>query len=244
MDISQEEAKLNIQESVEIKIRTYFSIQHIQSAALFCRITHALENQYDGNYNQELFTEYKAYATNAIFSSVCFLEATINEIFCDAIDSPDRISALGEDKIRLLGNMWSLDVPRTASYPIVDKYQIALTLLEKPLFDRGLSPFQDVQILVQLRNALMHYEPEWFLGYSSSNSELESLNKLSKRLKDKFEISKIFKNTGNSFFPDKCMGYGCAKWAVIKSIDFADNFFTKIGMKSTFEYVRHNLKTE
>jgi len=244
MNILQEELKLNIQESVEIKMRTYFSIQHIQSAALFCRVSHALENKYDGNYNQELFTEHKAYVTNTIFSSICFLEATINEIFCDAIDSPVRIDTLGKDKIRLLANMWNLDVPRTASYPVVDKYQIALTLLEKPLFDRGVSPFQDVQVLVQLRNALMHYEPEWFLGNSSSNSESEKLNKLSKKLKGKFEVSKIYEGTGNPFFPDKCLGYGCAKWAVLNSIDFVDNFFGKIGMKSTFDHVRHNLITE
>ncbi|KOR64107.1 hypothetical protein [Clostridium botulinum] len=73
MNISEETVEISIQESAEIKMRTYFSIQHIQSAALFCRLSSKLEKEYDGNYNQVLFTEYKAYVTNAIFSCVCFL---------------------------------------------------------------------------------------------------------------------------------------------------------------------------
>lgn len=244
MNICNDNIEFNVQESCEIKVRTYFSIQHIQSAALFCRASHKLEAAFDGKYDQQLFTEHRAYVTNAIFSAVCFLEATINEFFCDALDSPDGIKEIGEDRIKLLANMWDLNIPKTAHYPIVNKYQIALTLLEKTQFDKGTSPFQDVQVLVTLRNALMHYEPEWVIGGLSFNSELDNLNSLSKKLKSKFELSEIFKNTGNPFFPDKCLGYGCAKWAVLKSIEFVEEFFRKIGVKSTIEHVKESLKIE
>jgi len=85
-----------------------------------------------------------------------FFEATINEIFCDTIDSPDSLKALSKEKIHLLSNMWNLHLPRSASYPIMDKYQIALILL-----------------LIQLWNALMHYEPAWFTSISSLNPTIE-----------------------------------------------------------------------
>ena len=73
-----EKIELKIQETCEIKMRTYFSIQHIQSAALFCRLSSKLENEYIGKFNQELITEYKAYVTNSIFSCVCFLPTIPN----------------------------------------------------------------------------------------------------------------------------------------------------------------------
>ncbi len=235
---------MHLCDSVEIKMRTYFSIQHIQSAALFCRLSNEIENKYDGIFDQKSTTEHGSYVTNAIFSSICFLEATINEIFCDAVDNQSSIENLGKEKIKLLADMWSLDVPRTAAYSILEKYQIALSLLEKPLFDNCVSPYQNIQILIQLRNALMHYEPKWNLTYSSLESEEYELDNLSKRLRGKFALSKIYKDTGNSFFPDKCLGHGCAKWAVESCVAFADDFFSKIGLKPTFDHVRQYLKTE
>jgi hypothetical protein len=235
---------IRIEESIQIKMRTYFSIQHIQSAAIFCRLCQKAENEYDGKFNQGLHTELRAYVTSTIFACVSFLEASINEIFCDATDSQNRLEVLGEDKIKLLSNMWEMSVPRTAAYSITDKYQITLTLLEKPLFDKGTTPFQDISILIRLRNALTHYEPEWFSSYSGIKAEIDNLNKLSRQLIGKFPASKPFEKTGNPYFPDKCLGYGCAKWAVLSCIKFTDEFYTKIGKEPTYNHVRENLQVE
>jgi hypothetical protein len=233
----EERIALNIQMSVETRIRTYFSVQHIKSAALFCRISGELEKEYNGEFNSELITKYKAYVTNTVFSTVCFLEATINELFCDSVDCSNELKSLGEDNVRLLGNMWKLDIPRTASYSILEKYQIALSLLGKEQFSKGESPYQDIDGLIRLRNSLMHYEPSWI-----SDSQKNKTDNLEYRLKSKFEVSKIFKNTSNPFLPDKCLGYGCAKWAVKNSINFVDEFFNRIGIIPKFNHVRSELQ--
>lgn len=234
---------VGIQESYQIMTRTYFSIQHIQSAALFCRLCKKTEDKYNDVYIPDLSTELKAYVTSTVFTCASFLEATINELFCDASDSPKKLEFLG-NKRKLLANMWSMDIPRTASYKITEKYQIALTLLDKPLFDKGQTPFQDVSALINLRNALIHYEPESFVCNIGKKTENKDLDKISKQLINKFDESKLFKNSGNYYFPNKCLGYGCAKWAVLYCIKFVDEFSEKIGKEPPYNHVRDKLKVE
>ena len=138
-----------LKDSLSISIRTYFSIQHIQSAALFARHTYDVEKNYDGIFSEKLFSQHSAYVTAAILSSVFFLEATINELFADTVDTNhgmvDKLTPLTKN---LMAQMWKLEVPRTASFNILQKYQIALTLAQKPLFDSGTQPYQDVHLLM------------------------------------------------------------------------------------------------
>ncbi len=58
------------------------------------------------------------------------------------------------------------DFPRTASYPILDKYEIALELNGMDPISNSSNPYQDVKLLVDLRNSLIHYEPETIVGSS------------------------------------------------------------------------------
>src|SRR3990167_1576808 len=144
-----------LKDSLSISIRTYFSIQHIQSAALFARHTYDVEKNYDGIFSEKLFSQHSAYVTAAILSSVFFLEATINELFADTVDTNhgmvDKLTPLTKN---LMAQMWKLEVPRTASFNILQKYQIALTLAQKPLFDSGTQPYQDVHLLIGIHRKL------------------------------------------------------------------------------------------
>ena len=90
-----------------ISVRTYFSLQHLQSAVILCNESYKLEKEYDGSFNHELSIRNVAFATNAILSSVCFSEATINEFYCDASDHKERIASLGDKNISLLESMWN-----------------------------------------------------------------------------------------------------------------------------------------
>ncbi|MDY0277980.1 MAG: hypothetical protein RBQ97_07840 [Acholeplasma sp.] len=163
--------------SYEVVVRTYFSIQHIQSAILFAKLAKNLETDYSNKLSEiepkdrsGISAQHFAFVTNAIFSSVCFLEATINELFCDAFDKNynERLIPLGESTIDLMKDLWERGIPRTASYSVLEKYQIALVEANKSIFDIGSTPFQDIYLLIKLRNALMHFELE---AVSSLNME-------------------------------------------------------------------------
>jgi hypothetical protein len=67
--------------------------------------------------------------------------------------------------------------------PVLGKYQSALRLAGVEPFDDGRAPFQDVESLVKLRDALVHYKPEWH------NVESQPHHKREARLRGKFPLN-------------------------------------------------------
>src|SRR3546814_10041319 len=114
--------------------------------------------------------------------------------------STERIAALQTK--HLMGRLWEKGIPRTAAYPILDKYEIALELNDKSPIDSGTNPYQDVKLLVELRNALIHYEPETIVGHSGH--EVPKLHKFQKRFAGKFDANPLT-GAGNPFSPDKIL---------------------------------------
>src|SRR5258706_1422572 len=219
--------------------RFYFSHYHIMSAAFFARESGKLErdNKDNESFSSRIQSEHRAFVTGCIFSSVSFLEAQINELFTDAAeDQREHIHQLG-DKIYLFADMWKLGVPRTASYSILEKYEIALALAEKEPLDHGSLIYHDSKLLISMRNALIHYEP------LSSTSTHESSQKWENKFRGKFSLNPL---TGakTPFFPIRCMGYGCAKWAVESSIRFVDHCCSRLDIQPVFDLIRDSLSIE
>lgn len=233
---------LHISDSISVKARHYFSLQHIQSAALFARQCYQIEKNYDGVYSSDLIADHWSYVTGAIFAAVSFLEATINELFADTVDHPDGELAnyLNDATKQLMADMWKRDIPRTAHYQITEKFQIALTLARKPLLDFSRSPFQDVQTLIIIRNDLIHFEPVW----RSIEAEKAHKRILSLQQETKFALNPLITSELNPFYPDKCLSHGCAKWAVSNSIQFVENFFSSMGIPVLFDHIKSRLNTE
>lgn len=219
--------------------RFYYSHYHIKAAHSLRDRVAQLERDHghDDALGSEILTQHRAYVTGCLFSVASFLEAQINEIFTDAADDKrDKIHKLG-DRIYLFAEMWNLGIPRTASYSILEKYEIALALAEKELLDHGAVVYQDVKLLIKLRNALIHYEP------SSSTSTAEGSKKLEKQFRGKFLPNPL---TGRKtpFFPERCLGHGCAKWAVESGVNFVDHCLSRLEIEPVFNSVRTSLETE
>lgn len=82
-----------------------------------------------------------------------------------------------------------LGVPRTTRYSILEKFQIALALCGRAEFAKGKNPYPDVHLLIQLRNALVHYTPEWVTTVSESDPDEVTIQELEKKLKRKFSLN-------------------------------------------------------
>lgn len=228
---------LQIDPNAEIKVtvsfRHYMSISHIQAAALFARLAGQIELE-ETSLAESKRIAYESYGTSSILLSLAFLEALINEIIADAIDHPfSELKQLGRNTIKRLSEYAKLESSQRAG--TLDKFQMVLILANKTLFQKERQPYQDAFLLRHLRNLLVHYYPEWI----SDAPDLPE-HKLARKLKGKFEINP-FAGAGNPFFPDKCIGYGCAKWSVTASLKFADEFFSKIGITPTYDHVRDTL---
>lgn len=232
----------NWHEAVSVKVRTYFSIQHIQSAALFARCCARNEEAWPSTYNHEIGTDLRAYGTGAVFAATAFLEALINELFEDTVTNPhSNVNQLEAHSRVLMAAMWKLGVPRSASYPVPKKYQIALTLADKQPFEEGRRPYQDVLILVRLRNHLAHYEPAWITEIAGKPPEVVQEPSLAAILRGRFEL-----NTALASAPpdDQYLSHRCAAWAVRSSTAFAEEFCTRMGIEVPFAHVRPRLVTE
>jgi hypothetical protein len=212
-----------------MSMRKYFSIQHVQSAALFTSLAYETEKSYNGVFSEDITSKHTAYVTGGILFSVFALEAFINEFFSDATEENSRLSKeLDNDTINLLSQMWIHGVPRTANFPIIRKFQIALTLCKKDQFDLGISPYQDVNCLIGLRNSLVHYEPETIKLPDSDDFDDSDIHKYERQLSGKFALNPIT-GAGNAFYPDKCLSHGCAEWAVISCSKVISEFMVRTG---------------
>jgi hypothetical protein len=214
-------------EDIRIWVRNYFAAQHLWAARRFAIKASSIEDGYGDRVVFDI--EHRAYVVSAITSAVAFMEAAINEVFQDAADA-DRsyLAPLPDSLISTLAELWKLAGERWA---ILDKYQVALLVAGKGQFDRGSTPYQDAELLRKLRNLLAHAKPE--------TSETGSEHKLEKQFKGKFLPNRLMKGQRNPYFPDHCLGSGCAEWAVKSSVLLADEFFAKMGLVPHYQKVNY-----
>ncbi|MEG4515707.1 MULTISPECIES: hypothetical protein [unclassified Microcoleus] len=232
---------------IDLELSHKLSFSHIKAAAHFAKLSYEIEEKYDDSKDSsEVFDEHRSYVIGSIITTVSYLEATINELFTDVADGVYS-NGLDHNVIALMTRMWKLEIkpPNTTkgakTYSPLDdlkpsvlqKFQIALTLAGKDLFDTGKAPYQDVDYLILLRNALIHYKPEWI---GTGEKYKDTLNeKLRKKLESRIQTINPMTREGSLFFPHQCLGYGCAKWAVESSVNFSNEFFSKIGLPSNLD---------
>ena len=205
--------------SVTASVKTNFSSHHMLSAAHFARQSAIIEKNYKDEITDELRAEHRAYVTGAIIVSVASLEATINDVFISAIDNDNLFKDFDPSIPKVLSEFWTWDVVERSS--ILEKYRCVLAVANKEAFDHGNPPYQEVNDLIKLRNALVHYKPEW-------DTDLKNHKGIENRLKSRFNINP-FSHDNDAFFPKKCLGHGCAEWSVQSVIKFIEDFYNRIG---------------
>lgn len=175
--------------------------------------------------------KHRAYVTNTFLSAVAFLEAAINEVFQDAFDEHTTyIGSLGAEVRSVLADFWKMtEAESKSSLSMLDKYQLTLRFAGKEPFKRRES-IPGCKLRVKIRDTLMHYKPQ-SLGE-------KNIHKLEAQLKVKFPENKLISGSGNPYFPDKALGKGCAEWAVKSALNFADSFFTRIGIVPNYQKVK------
>jgi hypothetical protein len=225
--------------SVTIHSRTYFSISHFVAAANFSRQARKIERMESFEESQKIryFGEHRGYVSSAVLLSVAFLEAAINELFSDCAANVEVV-VKQLPAARDMALLWKHGVPKTAKYRVIDKYDKALEICGKPKLNTKSDLVRDFELLVRLRNALMHYEPESILTYKSGKREQNEIHSFETAFKGKFQENPLTGDS-NAFYPDKLLGHGCAWWAVKTSLEFYLNFCKNLKITPNFEHGRH-----
>lgn len=215
---------------ITVKMRTYYSSYHLWAARHFAGFAKGIEAARVERPRFDI--EHRAYVTGSIFSAVGFLEAAINELYQDVADAHEGyVASLDVDCKRIMSEFWDRTEGRNRSYvSLLDKYQNALTFLRKQQFKSGQKPYQDAALVVKLRNELVHYKPRSLGG--------DTEHTLARQLRGKFDDNVLMTVSGNPWFPDKCLGHGCADWSVRSVFDFANDFFARIGVAPNYQRVQ------
>jgi hypothetical protein len=223
-----------MREGAPASSRTYLSIGHLKNASYFSRLTGEVEQH--SKFIWGTIKPHEAYAMGAVLSSVAFLEATINEVYADAADDSDpseilrRIGTGYAMKMpgnlrNLLASLWNTEKFRRTARTL-EKFQTAIKLAGREEFELGSAPYQDVALLIRLRNALLHFEPESHYEGDDEPKELE------RKLHGKFPLNPLAANAWHvPFLPHRCLSHGCTLWAIKSSVALTNEFFSRVGLE-------------
>lgn len=224
---------------VGMSMQTFFSIQHALSAACLVRRVQELEKEKIGSDRHEIKTQITANIVGALFFSVAFIEAAINELYAEAVQGErGMLKKLDERALSLISQLF--DTADRSS--VTSKIDLLLTAAGKAQLDKSKSPSQDVETLIKLRNGLMHYKASWFDAGTEGMTRKGSLreSKLWREMQNKFE----FRPDAGGFNTDAWISIGCAKWALTSSIAYVDEVFLKLEIPSIIDHVRDQLIVE
>lgn len=229
-----------------VRFRDCFSVRYIQSAAILCRLGYEIEQVYrKAEIPPDARLRHEAFMLNSVLSSVAFLESTINELYSDAAD--EAFPVTDEQQAALLGliaRRWKNEKNFDRA-PLITRYQKILALADRAPFEEGDRAYDNVRDLIGIRNYLMHFRREWVevrAPGQPAGREVSAARRFENELKKKFAPNP-FAHKNLPFFPDHCLGHGCAEWAVMNSIFFADAFFARLGLPVPYAGVRDELRT-
>lgn len=197
-----------------------YSVYHLQSAYLFTLKAADIENRPMNDISPREEIEHQAYVSAAVLLSAAFLEAAVNELFYDPKNEfygrSIKLSAAAKEAMIEVWNKAG-----TGRSPLLKKSNFLLRAAGKEQFKEREPVYEDASNLIKLKNLLVHYQPESFLP--------EEERDLEGRLSGRFNFNGIAKE-GSRFFPEKCLGYGCAVWAIRSALNYGDEFMRRLGL--------------
>lgn len=222
-------------------LRTYYSLQHIQSAAYMALTSERLEESLDSKESHEI-SILRAYSVSALFSSVAFLEALANEIYADSFSKSAWLNPLyvcdDFDELFLVNTSSISKTQFRELKTITQKFNYYLEFSGLNKINDVLT--EDVVKLIKLRNTLIHYKA----GYLDvGTKEMLSQKALSrsdvfKGLSEKF----AYRKEANPTDACKWIGAGLAQWSVETVLAYSDEFFKIIRITPIYKDPQYRIK--
>lgn len=214
-----------------ILMRDYFSTRLLWLSFYAAGQACVIEDRHTGEPTFDL--EHNANVLSAIVSAAGFLEAAVNELFQDAADGHGRtgdgyIATLSDAGVETIAALW-IGTNDGRNLNPLEKWQVLLTANGQPPLDRGAAPFQNANLVTQLRNAIVHFRPE--------DIDQDDAHSWETRLKGKFAPNRLMDGSGNAWWPSHCLGYGCAIWAAKAALAFADDVSARLGIRPNYRRV-------
>jgi hypothetical protein len=214
---------LNFAFGAKMGQRTNLAIHHLLGATEAARRAHKID---EDNKRSELggwFDSLIHDVSVVIILSSAALEAHVNELLTDIIDADQPgITSQRKELLKLLRDDFKNSME--------DKY-IQLALYYDKSVDKGCIAWQDMKLLSQLRNALVHFRPAW-------DDDKIHRGEMVQTAKKRFAVSRFY--DPNAMFPYVCFTYDCARWSVKTAQVFTSYYCSILGMQDRFGEPRWN----
>jgi hypothetical protein len=197
-----------------------FQREHLLAAGYFVAMEKRIESRGAAAVGSEGMTRHRACVTGAIVSSVAFLESSINELYLEFALAGDDGSPIPTRAHTQLETLW----PSAEGASLTLRYQVALQSVDAERFNEKRTTFKNVERLIELRDALVHHQPE-------RHDERQRHQSLQRRLRTCFAPNTLL-HAHARWFPDLCLGAGCATWALKSAQAFSDDFCGRMGIPS------------
>lgn len=216
-------AALSISAEATLRLKHNLAIHHLfaacRSVGIIGKVEHdhvAAKDQF-GDFWDEILQHSLVVAT----LTVAFLEANANDLYFDGkLDDAIRAAPGIEATIDMIHRKG-----------VLDKYDIALQANTGNKLPRGDQSVQDVEALINLRDRVIHFKPEWS-GAPGLHEDL------SKQLNYKFERSPFLLHEEN-LFPIAWASHSFARWALQAAVTFVQNFHASYGKPSPLDLAPH-----
>lgn len=215
---------------VTLHVKTGLFQFHLNSAARFAFACAEIESEEKHmEWPQPRWDEARGNALAAVLLAAASLESSVNELYQQAVDSDgNALKSLSETQMKLLAELW----PEIEKLSPMRKHQVALVAMGHEPMCKGQEPYRSADGLMRLRNALVHFKPEW-------DSDLKDHRSLEQRLSHLFPVSALADRTKGRmvWLPQKCLGAGCAKWAIESVVQFSQQFVNTLGIRERLKSV-------
>lgn len=216
-------------DTITADTRYSFTAQFLEASALFVRRARAIEATADANTDEQIQCEHRGLVCAVIMQCAAALETETHEI---CVHGPGAhlgsrgTDELARDFLRPVADI--VDDQRTLS-----RFDLILHLLNRQSFDKSANPYQAAELVVRLRNEIIHYKSRWGV-------EMEK-NKLQAGLRALGHRPPPYTNPNMNFFPHRCLSADCAAWALSSVVAFLEAFYAALGIPSRFETYRSRL---
>jgi hypothetical protein len=210
-----------------IATRSYYSTHMLAAAEDAADAAKSFEQE---NSERNSFSlGHRGYVVSAIVLATAFMEATINEVFKDAHEEriTEKLDQVPEIVIRGWATLWR----ELEGVGTLGRYQLALLVARRDLFDKGAEPWQSARILTQVRNALVHFEPQ-------TVSE-EAPRRLAAGLSSLVSPNPF---SSNRWDLDGWLSANCASWAVFSAQSFVEEFAQRSGVRPNYMLTLNDLR--
>ncbi len=210
---------------------------HLISAARFAFACAEIESEEKYlEWPQPRWDEARSNALAAVLLAAASLESSVTEFYQQAVDrDKNALKSLSENQMKLLAVLG----PEIEKLSPLRKHHVARVAMGHEPMGKGQEPYRSADGLMRLRNALVHFRPEW-------DDDLKDHRSLEQRLSQLFPVSALAVRAKGQmvWFPHKCLGAGCAKWAIESAVRFSQQFVNTLAIRERLKLIPHNKSLE